>query len=82
MISARQRILIKTEPFEMVSVDIALVFKACIENKIAPMATNHIVPTAVKTKKVILKMRSWFPETEIEPCIVATPAKRWINATF
>jgi len=66
-IRARARTLIYIEPPAIDFAEPEFVFRARIENKTAPMTTSHIAPTAVRTKKVILKMKSWFPETEREP---------------
>lgn len=73
--SERARTLIYTAPLATEVVGFVFVLKACIENNIAPMAINQRAPAAVRTKKVILKIRSWFAEMETEPWIVATPAK-------
>jgi len=68
-----------TAPVATDLVECVFVLRACIENRIAPIATSHSVPTAVRTKKVILKIRSWFPETEMEPWTLATPASELAN---
>jgi len=73
--SERARMLKYTAPLATDVVVFEFVLRACIENNIAPIAINHRAPTAVRTKKVILKIRSWFPEMETEPWIVATPTR-------
>jgi hypothetical protein len=73
--SERARMLMYTAPLATDVVGFEFVLKACMENNIAPIAINQRAPAAVRTKKVILKIRSWFPEMETEPWVVATPAR-------
>lgn len=67
--------LMYTAPSATDFVAAVFVFRACNEKRIAPIATNQSVPTAVSTKKVILKINSWFPEIDAEPCMFATPGE-------
>jgi hypothetical protein len=59
--------LIYTAPLATDVVAFEFVLKACMEKNIAPIAISQRAPTAVRTKNVILKKRSWFPEIETEP---------------
>ena len=64
---ARARTLIYIEPLATDFAEPEFVLRARIENRTAPIATSHTTPTAVRTKKVILKTKIWLPETEREP---------------
>lgn len=55
---AKASMPIYTAPLATDLAEPVLLLKACIENRIAPMSTSHTAPTAVRTKKVILKMKS------------------------